>query len=177
MEEAWQAHIRKLTLQQLLSPEECRAHLDSFARSVVSQGLAHTPLASNDLVQDVISTFLRAPEYVMPPAASMRVITNMQRELHIGAMLKEIREIVKKAALEGRDKTRRLDARERSSGIDARGIDARKLQSSRSFTTDEIWLEKLFTVLRQEGYDVEEETAYNSQHNSQVKTGIFSLSW
>ena len=86
MEEAWQAHIGKLTLQQLHSPEECRTHLNSFTRSLVSQGLALTPVANNDDVQDVITTFLRVPEYTMPPAASLKVITDMQREFHVGVI-------------------------------------------------------------------------------------------
>ena len=37
MEGAWRGHVGKLTLEQLQSPDACRAHLQSFPRSVVSQ--------------------------------------------------------------------------------------------------------------------------------------------
>ena len=174
MEEAWQAHIGKLTLQQLHSPEECRTHLDSFARSVVSQGLALTPVANNDDVQDVITTFLRVPEYTMPPAASLKVITDMQREFHVGVMLKEIREIATKAALEGRDRTGSLDPR-----VELGPDPGTLLESRRSFTADPNWLEKVFSVLRQEGYLVQEELTERRGVNyvSLYKTGAFSIVW
>ena len=169
MEEAWQAHIGKLTLQQLQSPEECRTHLDSFARSVVSQGLALTPVANNNDVQDVITTFLRVPEYMMPPAASLKVITDMQREFHVGVMLKEIRDIAKEAALQGRDRTGELDPREHSS------FPGNLLQSRRDFTADPKWLKQLFTVLRQEGYHVQE--MHEKRGRSYVNTGVFNVMW
>ena len=169
MEEAWQAHIGKLTLQQLHSPEECRTHLNGFTRSLVSQGLALTPVANNDDVQDVITTFLRVPEYTMPPAASLKVITDMQREFHVGVMLKEIREIAKKAALEGRDRTGSLDPREH--GPQPGFL----LESRRSFTADPKWLEKVFTVLRQEGYLVQEIT--EKRGHNWYKSGAFSIVW
>ena len=170
------AHIGNLTLEQLHSPEECRVHLDSFPRTVVSQGLALTPVASNDGVQDVITAFLRLPEYIMPPAASMKVITHMQREFHIGVMLKEIREIVKKAALEGRDRTVPMYPGEHSGHPgDLPCIDCVDLQSRRNFTADPIWLDKLFAVLRKEGYYVHE--TKRKRVNSYVATYAFFLTW
>jgi hypothetical protein len=130
--------------------------------SVVSQGLALTPVASNDDVQDVIATFLRLPEYMMPPAESMQVVTYMQRTFHLGVVLKEISDIVKKTALEGRDRTGLMDLRERSS-VKCHVL----LQSRRNFTADPDWLQKLFTILRREGYGVYE------QHSDSV----FFLTW
>ena len=167
MEEAWRAHIGKLTLQQLLSPEECRAHLDSFPRSVVSQGLALSPVASSEDVQDLITTFMRTQEYMVPPAASMKLLADMEREFHVGVALREIREIVKTAALEGRHACGPIDPREHA---DSR---AGALQSRRSFTADPEWLEQVFVVLHHEGYSV---TQHLNAEGTR-RTGVFSLAW
>ena len=164
MEEAWREHIGKLTLQQIQSPDACREHLHSFPRAIVSQGFALTPLSSNDDVQDIITTFLRLPDYMVPPAASMKVLTDTERAFHIGVMLKEIGEKVKDAAQDGRRGTGWLDPHEHGPEK------AFLLQSRRSFTADSSWLAQLFAVLRQEGYQVcEERMTYG--------TGKFCISW
>ena len=164
MEDAWHEHVGKLTLQQIRSPDACREHLHSFPRAIVSQGLALTPLASNNDVQDVITTFLRSPDYMVPPAASMKVLTDTERAFHMGVMLKEIGEIVKAAAQDGRKKTGWMDPRE--NGPDKDDL----LRSHRNFTADPSWLAELHAVLGQEGYQVcEERMAYG--------TGKFCVSW
>jgi hypothetical protein len=169
MEEAWRAHVGKLTLQQLKSPEACRAHLESFSNSVVSQGLVLTPVSSNHDVQDVITSFLRLePECIIPPAESMAVLTNMEREFHIGVVLKEIGEIVKKAAREGRDRTGSIDPREH--GLDH--LNGALLKSRRSFTASPNWLAKIFSVLREQVYHIHEATDSNRR-----KTGVFTIQW
>ena len=170
MEDAWHEHVCKLTLQQIRSPDACREHLHSFPRAIVSQGFALTPLASNDDVQDVITTFLRSPDYMVPPAASMRVLTDTERAFHMGVMLKEIGEMVKAAAQDGRKQTGLMDPREN-------GPDKDVLQSRRNFTADPSWLAELRAVLCQEGYRVLEEQVLAGHGWQSVKTGKFSLHW
>ena len=174
MEEAWRAHIGKLTLQQLQSPEACREHMNSFPSSVVSQGLALTPVAGNDDVQDVITSFLRLqPEDMIPPAASLAMLTEMERELHIGVVLKEIRDIVKEAALEGRDRTELIDLRLRAGPCSA--IHGTLLKSRKSFTADPRWSKKLFTILHYQGYAVHEQI--ESWSRPHLTSGVFYLQW
>ena len=118
MEEAWREHVGKLTLQQIKSPDACRAHLHSFTRAIVSQGFALTPLSSNDDVQDIITMFLRSPDYMVPPAASMKVLAETERAFHIGVMLKEIGEMVKDAAQEGRQQIGWMDPGESRTSVE-----------------------------------------------------------
>ena len=168
MEDAWHEHVGKLTLEQVRSPDACREHLHSFPRAIVSQGFALTPLASNDDVQDVITTFLRSPDYMVPPAASMKVLADTERAFHIGVMLKEIGAIVKAAAQDGRKYTGQMDPRE--NGPDEAGL----LRSRRNFTADLSWLTELYAVLRQEGYQVQEEWG---GRGGSFRTGRFRLNW
>lgn len=170
MEEVWRAHVGKLTLQQLQSPEACRAHLDSFPRSIVSEGLELTPVANSDDVHGVITTFLQSsPDFLISPAASMKMLSDMEREFHIGVMLKEVGQIVKAAAEKGRRQTQYwMDPGEYGN------VACEVLESRRSFTSDRDWLDTLFALLRRQGYTVEEEEKKSWQ---QGYTGKFRVFW
>ena len=167
MEEAWHAHVGALTLKELQSPEACRKHLEGFARSIVSQGLEQTPLGSNNDIQEVITTFLRESQHMedVPPAQSMEVITVMSKRFQIGVMLKELNQIVRAAAEDGRRSTGWLDPREHSP------FPGSSLKSRKSFTSDPFWLIELFDILEDQGYGIDEE------HERSRKTGRFMISW
>ena len=170
MKDAWREHVGKLTLQQIHSPDACREHLHSFPRSVVSQGLALTQLASNDDVQDVITTFLRSPDYMVPPAASMKVLADTVRAFHIGVTLEEIGGLVKDAAQDGRKCITLYGLGGEAEEEFANSHEAEmhdylqflkqthglvhEIRSRRSFMSETSWRNKLCAVLEQQGYNV-----------------------
>ena len=94
MEAAWRAHVGKLTLAQMTSPEVVRAHLQSFQASVVGEGLAGTSIDGIADVQGVITSFLR--ESSTPSAEAFKALAVMEAEFARAQVVLELMAHMKK---------------------------------------------------------------------------------
>ena len=93
MEAAWCEHVRKLTLAQLSSAEECRAHINEFELKLVSTALGHTVIGSVYDVHENIASMLRCHPH--PDAKSMRRLSNINQRTYNAAVVKEMLENAK----------------------------------------------------------------------------------
>ena len=92
----------------------------------------------------------------------------MEREFHIGVMLKEVGQIVKAAAEKGRRQTQHwMDPGELGN------MACEVLESRRNFTSDRDWLDTLVALLRRQGYTVEEAQNKSRQHGKKRQVPRF----
>ena len=100
MEEAWRAHVGRLTLDALSSSEAVRLHLEKFQVSLVGEGLEQTPLSSLEDVHDLIARFLTMRPAIH--ATAMRRLTLGQRDFFRAQAVEEIIGLAKQRSMEGR---------------------------------------------------------------------------
>ena len=99
MEQAWCEHVRKLTLAQLSSAEECQAHINEFELQLVSTALGHTVIGSVYDIGENIASMLRCHPH--PDAQSMKRLTNITQRTSNMAMVKELLDHAKCRSEEG----------------------------------------------------------------------------
>ena len=99
LETAWHDHVGQLTIAQLASADDCRAHLEKFQVKLVSDGLCDTPLCGLKDMHEMIASIIRDSPAL--DAESMAGLMRIQREAFNSKAVQEIVEMAKDRALQG----------------------------------------------------------------------------
>ena len=99
LETAWHDHVGQLTIAQLASADDCRAHLEKFQVKLVSDGLCDTPLCGLTDMHEMIASIIRDSPAL--DAKSMAGLMRIQREAFNSKAVQEIVEMAKDRALQG----------------------------------------------------------------------------
>ena len=104
LETAWHDHVGQLTIAQLASADDCRAHLEKFQVKLVSDGLGDTPLCGLQDMHEMIASIIR--ESPALDAKSMAGLMRIQREAFNSKAVQEIVAMAKDRALQGHSSLR-----------------------------------------------------------------------